>query len=244
MLGQNHSDCMEIDCSILRKEPTTNVTVAVEGNIGSGKTTLLNFFRKNPLVEVLEEPVDKWQKVGGKNLLELFYTDCERWSFVFESYALLSLMKVHKKPHVTPVKMIERSVYSGFYCFEHNLCKSGMMSKAEHSVHNEWFKWITKQQEPQLDLIIYLRTSPETCMERIQARSRAEEKTLPMDLLVALHERHEEWLIQEKFPIPAPVFVVDGNRNLKEMLTFYQDYDKYLLGIEKWPYHSVQQAVC
>ena len=30
---------------------------------------------------------------------------------------------------------------------------SGMMSKAEHSVHNEWFKWITKQQEPQLDLI-------------------------------------------------------------------------------------------
>lgn len=119
-----------------------------------------------------------------------------------------------------------------------------MMSKAEHSVHNEWFKWITKQQEPQLDLIIYLRTSPETCMERIKARSRAEEKTLPMDLLVALHERHEEWLIQEKFPIPAPVFVVDGNRNLKEMLTFYQDYDKYLLGIEKWPYHSVQQAVC
>ena len=24
---------------------------------------------------------------------------------------------------ITPVKMIERSVYSGFYCFEHNLCE-------------------------------------------------------------------------------------------------------------------------
>lgn len=27
------------------------------------------------------------------------------------------------------------------------------------------------------------------------------------ELLVALHERHEEWLIQKKFPVPAPVMV-------------------------------------
>lgn len=160
--------------------PKPNITIAVEGNIGSGKTTLLNFFRDNPLVEVLEEPVAKWQNVGGKNLLELFYTDCQRWSYLFESCAVLSLMKIHKKPHVTPVKMIERSVYSGYYCFEHNLCKSGMMTKAEHSVHNEWFEWITRRQQPHLDLIIYLRTSPEICMERMKARCRSEEKTIPM----------------------------------------------------------------
>ena len=30
---------------------------------------------------------------------------------------------------------------------------SGMMTKAEHSVHNEWFEWITKRQQPHLDLI-------------------------------------------------------------------------------------------
>lgn len=177
--------------------------------------------------------------------MELFYTNCQRWSYLFESYAVLSLMKIHKKPHVTPVKMIERSVYSGYYCFEHNLCKSGMMSSAEHSVHHEWFDWITKRQQPQLDLIIYLRTSPETCMQRIKARSRTEEKTLPMELLCALHERHEEWLIQEKFPVPAPVMIVDGNRNLEEMMQFYRANNQYLLGMEKWPhYHSVQEAVC
>ena len=28
-----------------------------------------------------------------------------------------------------------------------------MMTKAEHSVHNEWFEWITKRQQPHLDLI-------------------------------------------------------------------------------------------
>lgn len=39
--------------------------------------------------------------------------------------------------------------------------------------------------------IIITRFSPYCCQE----------------LLVALHERHEEWLIQKKFPIPAPVMV-------------------------------------
>ena len=32
---------------------------------------------------------------------ELFYTDCQRWSYLFESCAVLSLMKIHKKPHVS-----------------------------------------------------------------------------------------------------------------------------------------------
>lgn len=241
----SYTDSLVSECAMEEDPRERNITVAVEGNIGSGKTTLLNHFRHHSEVEVLEEPVDKWKNVGGKNLLELFYTDCQRWSYLFESYAVLSLMKIHKKPHVTPVKMIERSVYSGYFCFEHNLCKSGMMSKAEHSVHNEWFNWITKQQQPHLDLIIYLKTSPETCMERTKARNRSEEKTIPMELLNALHERHEEWLIQRKFPVPAPVMVVDGNRDLDEMITFYKKNDQYILGMKQWPQlHSLQQPVC
>jgi len=81
-------------------------------------------------------------------------------------------------------------------------------------------------------------------MERIRARCRAEEETLPMDLLVALHRQHEEWLMKGKFPIPAPVMVIDGNRNLEEMLTFYRDNDQYLLGLKAWPPQLPQQAAC
>ena len=236
---------METKCAMTDKPPKKNITVAVEGNIGSGKTTLLNHFRENPMVEVLEEPVAEWQNVGGENLLELFYTNCQRWGYLFQSYAALSLLKIYQQPHVTPVKIIERSIYSGFYCFGHNLFKSGMMSSVEHSVYHEWFDWITKMQQPQLDLIIYLRTFPETCMQRVKKRSRAEEKSLPMELLYALHERHEEWLIQGKFPVSAPVIVVDGNRNLEEMIQFYRVNDQYLLGMKKWPhYHSLQQVDC
>ncbi|XP_031563958.1 thymidine kinase 2, mitochondrial-like [Actinia tenebrosa] len=215
----------------LHPNKDNKITVAVEGNIGSGKTTLLKYFRQNSLVEVIEEPVKKWQNIGGQNLLNLFYEDCKRWSYLFESYFLLTLMQVHKKPHTKPIKMIERSVYSGYYCFENNLCVSGLMTGLEHSAHNHWFDWITKQEKPDLDLIIYLRTSPEKCMERVKMRHRDEETSVSMDLLNALHERHESWLIREEHPLPAPVLVVDGNKTLDEMYKYYDTNCDSLLGI-------------
>ena len=48
---------------------------------------------------------------------ELFYTDCQRWSYLFESFAVLSLMKIHKKPHVSVVSAC-------FKIFFHNVLKS------------------------------------------------------------------------------------------------------------------------
>ena len=48
-----------------------------------------------------------------------------------------------------PWPLIKPMVNISYFCFFF----SGMMSKEEHSVHNEWFGWITKRQQPKLDLI-------------------------------------------------------------------------------------------
>ena len=43
------------------------------------------------------------------------------------------------------------------------------------------------------------------------------------ELLNALHERHEEWLIQGKFPVPAPVMVnalVFANANVDALICY------------------------
>ena len=37
-------------------------------------------------VDVLTEPVSKWQDVKGHNLLQLMYDDPSRWSLTFQSY--------------------------------------------------------------------------------------------------------------------------------------------------------------
>jgi hypothetical protein len=37
-----------------------------------------------------------------------------------------------------------------------------------------------------------------------------------MSFLKDLHSHHEDWLIHGKYPIPAPVVVLDGNLGLEQ----------------------------
>ncbi|KAK2548135.1 Thymidine kinase 2 [Acropora cervicornis] len=219
--------------------------VAVEGNIGSGKTSLLKYFKQNSMVEIIEEPVKKWQNVDGFNTLDLMYSDPKRWSYLFESYALLTMMEIHHQPQTSPVRLLERTAYSARYCFVENLHQNGMMSTMEYTVFDEWFKYLMSHEKPQIDLIggqlsfktaiddyVYLRTSPEKCMERIKKRSRNEETSVSMELLNSLHERYEDWLIKKsKFGVPAQVLVVDGNQSLEDMFQFYETNSQVILGI-------------
>jgi deoxyadenosine/deoxycytidine kinase len=41
---------------------------------------------------------------------------------------------------------------------------------------------------------IYLRTSPEVCLERMRRRARSEEAAVGLDYLQKIHKLHEEWL--------------------------------------------------
>lgn len=87
---------------------------------------------------------------------------------------------------------------------------------------------------------VYLRTSPDVCMKRIQKRNRSEESTVSMDLLDSLHERYEDWLLRKtKFYLPAPVVVVDGNQSLEELFQYYEKNTHSLLGMKQTPLINV-----
>ena len=60
------------------------------------------------------------------------------------------------------------------------VCFSGVMPGVDFAVLSEWFEWITKNEKINVDLIVYLRASPETCLVRIQARARQEEAKVPL----------------------------------------------------------------
>ena len=49
-------------------------------------------------------------------------------------------------------------------------------------------------------------------LERINVRARSEENQIPLDYLEQLHSLHEDWLIQGKYPVPAPVLVIDADK--------------------------------
>lgn len=222
--NENSVECHN-DCSI--PWPTKGkkkFTVVAEGNIGCGKSTFLQYFKKFKNVEVIPEPVDMWKSVRGYNTLELMYKDAERWSMTFQSYVQLTNWMTHVRKVKAPVKLMERSIYSTRYCFVENLHKSGCMAGVDYAVVSEWFDWITKNVDVGVDLIVYLQASPKTCLERIKMRNRKEESCVPLEYLESLHELHEDWLIrQTSYPLPAPVLVLDADKDLGEL---QKDFEK------------------
>ncbi|ESO82884.1 hypothetical protein LOTGIDRAFT_109002, partial [Lottia gigantea] len=179
--------------------------ICVEGNIGSGKTTLLEYFSKLPNIEVTKEPVDKWRNIKGLNALELMYEDPSRWGLTFQTYVQLTMLEIHTQPQEKRIKMMERSIYSAKYCFVENLYKGGKMPEIEYIVLTEWFDFLVRTRDLNVDIIVYLQTKPETVYERIKERCRSEESSIPLEYLQMLHNLHEEWLINKLFPCPQVV---------------------------------------
>ncbi|RDD45293.1 Thymidine kinase 2, mitochondrial [Trichoplax sp. H2] len=168
--------------------------IAVEGNIASGKSTFLKRLESNPQVEVLAEPLEKWQDLGGDNLIHKMYEDPARWGYLFQNYVLLTMMDVHNAKQQVPFCVLERSAYSARYCFVENLYKSGLLNNMEYKCYVEWFDFLMQNCKPKLDLIVYLRATPEVCYSRLKARGRKEEETVSLDYLNDIHECYESWL--------------------------------------------------
>lgn len=153
----------------------------------------------------------------------------------FQSYVQLTMLDNHLHQGDKPVKLMERSIFSARYCFVENMFRTGKIIGCEYEVLDEWFKFLTGPDSAlplNVDLIIYLRTTPEKALERINVRARSEENTIPLEYIQQLHSLHEDWLISGKYPLPAPVLVIDADKvrktwlnikSLKNYLLFSQD---------------------
>ncbi|KAK9888150.1 hypothetical protein WA026_000419 [Henosepilachna vigintioctopunctata] len=210
--------------------------VAIEGNIGAGKSTCIDYFKRFPSVETYGEPIDWWRNVDGDNLLELLYTDIDKWISVFQSYVQLTRLKVQtSKPQNqnTTVQIFERSIQNNRFCFLEHAYRKGSLNSADYAVLDQWYRWIRSNVDINLDLIVYLRTSPEVVYERVKSRNRPEESGLQFQYLVDLHESHEKWLMSndERFN-NIPLLVLDGNQPISEMEKQYKIFEEKIIGHE------------
>lgn len=179
---------------------TQSPQLIVEGNIGAGKSTFLRMAESYLNAQLVYEPHERWQNIGGHNLLDHFYKDMSRWTYTFQSYAFISRIQAQEfyaAENDKPLQVIERSIYSDRYCFARNLYEMGRMSDLEWQLYQEWFSWMTNRMKAP-DAFIYLRTSPEICYSRLKKRNRSEELSVDLDYLKILHDRHEAWLIDKK----------------------------------------------
>ena len=207
-----------------------NLFIGIDGNIGSGKSTLLetisNKYKNDPNIIILKEPLDIWDKVSDENgnMLTHFYADPKQHSFAFQMLALFSRYSMLKKvmsENRNKVIISERTLLTDKYVFAKMLHKQGNISDIHFQVYLQCFNEIAKDYP--VDHIIYVKTDPEICHERIRKRSRIGEETIPLDYLLDCHQHHEEYLNDADI-LNCPKIVLDGNANIyeeRELLTHW-----------------------
>ncbi len=196
----------------------------VEGTIGAGKSTFLKLIHAAlSEVTVVYEPLHNWQSSDNEeSLLAHFYTHPKRWASTMETLIMMYRVKEHIKEQEgsSGIKLMERSIYSGHYCFTYNSYLQGFLTKIEWDIYLTWFNFLIPTKCAVPKGFIYLKVAPEIAYERIKKRNRSGEETIPLDYLQQLDARHTEFLIDKKNILPelaqVPVLVLDCTKDFEE----------------------------
>lgn len=199
------------------------ILVSFDGNIGSGKSTMMKkaheFYRNYENVIFAEEPVEKWKLIKDKNgneMLKLFYQDQEKHAFKFQIMAFVSRLAglreiVKANPDKNIVIITERSLYTDKEIFAKMLHDQGKMSDVEHQIYLTLFDEFASEFE--VNKVVYIRTDPVKCHERIHLRAREGEELIPLTYLEECHKYHEEFLDLERGLFKEQM-VLDGNNDI------------------------------
>ncbi|KAL9820591.1 deoxyguanosine kinase, mitochondrial-like isoform 1-T2 [Geothlypis trichas] len=219
--------------------------LALEGNIAVGKSTFLRLLGATfPRWHLVTEPVAQWRRVPGAagtaqvpggssaNLLQLMYQDPARWSFTFQSFSCLSRLRAALEPPqegggtpgtAPPIRVFERSLFSDRYVFAKTLLEAGHLQPLEWAIYQDWHELLLRHLAPHAAPhgFLYLRASPQTCLERLRRRARSEEGGIQLGYLEQLHGQHELWLVTRATEIHceaarrAPVLVLDVEQDFE-----------------------------
>jgi deoxyadenosine/deoxycytidine kinase len=228
-LNRKHYPKLMLDTSLIIKalsleDVKVPVTVYIEGNIAAGKTEFLKHFLEKKNIIILPEPLDQWTNFNGQNLLKMKYEDAAKYEYLFQTLAnatKLNLLNEHC--HKNGIKIIERSLQSGFNVFVKNSKENyGMDDVTYEALKYNYETMCTKNCLDMItcpDLYIYLQTSPRICYERMRKRNRNEEKNVDLKYLENLHTKYEEWLNRQDSEENAmcPILILNGNLD-KELM--------------------------
>jgi deoxyadenosine/deoxycytidine kinase len=162
--------------------------VAVAGNIGVGKSTLVSLLCARLGWQPFYEPV------AENPYLADFYKDMRAWAFHSQIFFLTHRLRAHRQllDHATSAVQ-DRSVYEDAEVFAHNLFSQGLIDERDYSSYCELYRVLIEFLPPP-DLVVYLRASVPTLMDRIRRRGRDYERTITPDYLEQLNTLYEDWI--------------------------------------------------
>jgi deoxyadenosine/deoxycytidine kinase len=162
--------------------------VAVAGNIGVGKSTLVRRLAERLGWEPFYEPV------AENPYLADFYADMRTWAFHSQIFFLTNRLRAHRRLLDHPTSAIQdRCVYEDAEVFACNLFRQGLMVERDYVAYRELYLVLSELLPPP-DLVVYLRASVATLLERVRSRGRDYERQISAGYLEQLNELYEEWI--------------------------------------------------
>ena len=208
-----------------------SMLISVEGNVGAGKSTLIELLKDRHEDWIfIAEPVGEWSAIknsGGESLLEMYYKDKDRWSYSFQSCALLSRFQNIQEALLLPSKskkfkgisseeeghdtrsvfVTERCLDTDYHVFAKMLRDNGSMDRLEFELYDRLFQHLRVSMTTQLSAIILVDTCPVDCLGRIKTRNRMGESNLSLEYLSVVERYQQDWMSSLK---NVPVIKTDG----------------------------------
>ena len=215
--------------------------IYIEGGIGCGKSTLVKKIQehceKNKLkIITIQEPVDIWMdikdEITGKNMIEAFYEDQEKYSFEFQMMAYISrLQRLHEaimKSNDCDIIICERSLDTDKNVFCKMLYDEGKISSYGYQIYNKWFNYFKLFDER--SKYVYLKTDSNICFDRVNKRNRNGENEIPESYLKSNNQYHDNWLLNEE---SSKTLMLDGNQDSEQNPSIFynhiqQIFDKFV----------------
>jgi len=211
----------------------------IDGNIGSGKSTLLNHLKEHYMndetIIFADEPVSEWQTIcdsNGMSMLEKFYTDQKTYSFPFQMMAYISRLDILRKivkANPNAIIITERSLHTDRLVFAKMLFDSGLIEDVNYQIYLKWFD--TFIEDYPITGVIYVKTDPSVCFDRIKQRSRTGESDIPLDYLTKCDAYHES-MMKEIRMVSSEILTLNGNQDIfnesDSLSTWLHNIDSYI----------------
>jgi deoxyadenosine/deoxycytidine kinase len=195
------------------------VIISFDGNIGSGKSTKVKdieqYYKAQGRDDIIfiQEPVDSWNSVvdeNGVTILSNYYKDQKRFAFRLQMLAYISRLSLLRDAVKKGYKYIitERCVGTDRNVFSKMLYDKGDIEHDEYTIYKKWYEEFIS--DVPIGAIVYIKASPETCLERVNIRAR-EGENIPLDYLKECSKYHDEWIDSES----VPKLVINADIDLK-----------------------------
>ena len=212
------------------------VIISFDGNIGSGKSTKVKdieeYYKAQGRDDIIfiQEPVDSWNSVvdeNGVTILSNYYKDQKRFAFRLQMLAYISRLSLLRDAVKKGYKYIitERCVGTDRNVFSKMLYDKGDIEHDEYTIYKKWYEEFIS--DVPIGAIVYIKASPETCLERVNIRAR-EGENIPLDYLKECSKYHDEWIDSESVPKLVINADIDLKNNPEANLRVLQQIDAFI----------------